>query len=89
MLGKIKQKVATKIVVLLLSVYRWGNRLITVRHLPKFLPEHTHRKQNLNILLYADSRLSSKYKKDLELDSELGMVAFGCHVSTQRLKQEE
>lgn len=28
-------------------------------------------------------------KKNLELNSELGMVAHACHVSTQRLKQEE
>lgn len=88
MLGKIEQKVATKIVVLLLSVYRWGNRPITGTCLSLSQSTHTgNRIEHSTSSHY--SRLSSKYKKDLELNSEQGMVAFGCHVSTQRLKQGE
>lgn len=65
-MGIIEQKVATKIVLLLLSVYRWGNRLITVRHLPECVPEHTQRKQNLNILLHATILVCLQSTKRIE-----------------------
>lgn len=66
-----------------------GNCPITAKHLPKFVQEHTDRKWNLDILLHATTLTCQKYRENVAFNSELGVIAHACHVSTRRLKQED